>query len=179
MAGKPQKSEKLNNTLIKVVKKFEERGIKNWFLAYGTLLGIARENSCIDGDDDIDICLDFQEWESGRDALESIGKTRVVHMQKGNLNSSVRFMRLFASKNNLDVDIYVCDVSRFNNYYDMHEKVIWQNCTPFEKIKWRGVTLQLPKNYLNKLKNRYGDTWNERIERGTPAGDGFRRHALL
>jgi phosphorylcholine metabolism protein LicD len=32
--------------------------IENWFIGYGTLLGIIRDESCIEGDDDIDIIVD-------------------------------------------------------------------------------------------------------------------------
>ncbi len=72
MAGKKLKSKQLNDTLEVIVKKFHERGIKNWFISYGTLLGIVREQSCIDGDDDIDICLDFKEKQAVQSALDEL-----------------------------------------------------------------------------------------------------------
>ena len=35
---------KLNNTLIHIIKLLHKYNINNWFIAYGTLLGIIRNN---------------------------------------------------------------------------------------------------------------------------------------
>lgn len=48
----------LNKTLMFIIKLLNDNNIMNWFIGYGTLLGITKENSCIDGDDDIDIIID-------------------------------------------------------------------------------------------------------------------------
>ena len=58
MAGENATKEILNNTLEFVCKLLNINDFDNWFIGYGTLLGIIRENSCIDGDDDIDIIID-------------------------------------------------------------------------------------------------------------------------
>ena len=57
MAGGPKSEKLLNNTLLFIIKLLNKNNIKNWFVAYGTLLGIVRNNSCIDGDNDIDIII--------------------------------------------------------------------------------------------------------------------------
>lgn len=48
----------LNKTLSFIVKLLNKNNVKNWFIGYGTLLGIVRDDSCIDGDDDVDIIVD-------------------------------------------------------------------------------------------------------------------------
>ena len=53
--GNNNSQEKLNNTLIKITNLLNENNIHDWFIGYGTLLGIVREDSCIENDDDIDI----------------------------------------------------------------------------------------------------------------------------
>ena len=55
MAGKKETSVKLNKTLLFLITLLNDNNIKNWFVCYGTLLGLVRENSCIDNDDDIDM----------------------------------------------------------------------------------------------------------------------------
>ena len=55
MAGISESKDKLNSSLIKISKILNKNKFDQWFIAYGTLLGIVRNNSCIDGDDDIDI----------------------------------------------------------------------------------------------------------------------------
>jgi phosphorylcholine metabolism protein LicD len=57
MAGNNISKQILNNTLLFIIQLFKKNNVENWFVAYGTLLGIIRENSCIDGDDDIDIIV--------------------------------------------------------------------------------------------------------------------------
>ena len=59
MGGAKHSSDKLNNSLEITSKILNDNNIKNWFIAYGTLLGIVRENSCINNDDDIDIITDI------------------------------------------------------------------------------------------------------------------------
>ena len=53
MVGKKNDKILLNKTLLFIIKLLNDNNIKNWFIGYGTLLGIIRENSCIDGDDDV------------------------------------------------------------------------------------------------------------------------------
>ena len=52
-AGDKFTKDKLNNILIRIVSLLHQNKLKNWFIGYGTLLGITRKNSCIDYDDDI------------------------------------------------------------------------------------------------------------------------------
>ena len=63
MAGPKNNQISLNKTLMFIIKLLNDNNIKNWFIGYGTLLGIIRENSCIDGDDDIDIIIDISNYD--------------------------------------------------------------------------------------------------------------------
>ena len=63
MAGKKETSEKLNRTLLFLITLLNDNNIKSWFVCYGTLLGLVRENSCIDGDDDIDIIIEKSNYD--------------------------------------------------------------------------------------------------------------------
>ena len=47
MDGNPQNNEKLNRTLEKVCNILHTEGINDWFIFYGTLLGIVREDSAL------------------------------------------------------------------------------------------------------------------------------------
>jgi phosphorylcholine metabolism protein LicD len=66
MVGRKQNSDTLNATLVKITKILNENSINGWFICYGTLLGIVRENSCIDGDDDIDIVIHKSKYDELR-----------------------------------------------------------------------------------------------------------------
>ena len=57
MGGNNATKEILNRTLIFFANLLHEQKIDDWFIAYGTLLGIIRENECIAGDDDVDIII--------------------------------------------------------------------------------------------------------------------------
>ena len=59
MAGDQFSSNILDNTLQKIVSLLFKNKIYYWFIGYGTLLGIVRNNSCINNDDDIDIIIDI------------------------------------------------------------------------------------------------------------------------
>ena len=65
-----ESKEKLNDTLLYIVNLLIKNNLKNWFIGYGTLLGIIRENSCIDKDDDIDIIIDKEYFNKILDILK-------------------------------------------------------------------------------------------------------------
>jgi phosphorylcholine metabolism protein LicD len=54
MVGIENSKEILNKTLLFYAELFKEHNITDWFIGYGTLLGIIRGNSCIEGDDDVE-----------------------------------------------------------------------------------------------------------------------------
>jgi len=157
MEKKMQTSMVLNHTLHYVVNLLSEHHITKWFIGYGTLLGIVRNNSCIDGDDDVDIICDNNDSEKLKQIFTKNGFTIVIN--KNN------FFQI--TKNNSIVDFYCADVNG-DHYYDKWEHVIWKNASmngKFIKKKWNGIYLQLPYQYITKLKKRYGTNWKTPIKK--------------
>ena len=113
MAGSAERADKLNYTLNWVVDLFEKHGITDWFIAYGTLLGVTREDSCIDGDDDVDICISKEHWDDLYDPL----------MKKNMLTQNTYYIRenficTRKTEKLAQVDFYVCDVNELGDFND-------------------------------------------------------------
>ena len=139
----------LNTMLIVIVKLLHSYKATNWFIAYGTLLGIVRNNSCIDKDDDIDIIIDIKQ----RELLNKIIKEnnfKYLYNQK-------TFIKIELEKGMPTVDFYLADVDDDGNYNDTWENTIWSNVNELQEKEWNNVVLYLPNNYETKLENRYGD----------------------
>ena len=134
----------LNLTLKKVADILNKNNIKDWFIGYGTLLGITRNNSCIDNDDDVDIVINRKY----KKYLEKLFKSKNIN-KKNFLQFKI---------DSIPVDFYLCDVIH-DDYRDYHENTIWKNCKPINYHKWNGVILNIPNNPEVKLKNRYGEDW--------------------
>jgi len=84
MAGKSLEKDLLNNTLVIVADILNLHLNNKWFIGYGTLLGIHRENSCIQNDDDVDILIDIKDKDKVYKALKDAGfeiveGTPIVH----------------------------------------------------------------------------------------------------
>jgi phosphorylcholine metabolism protein LicD len=148
--GEKQPSVVLNKTLKHIVLLLEKYNISDWFLGYGTLLGIVRNNSCIKHDDDIDIIINRMK----KNDLHQLAKENKfkVTLQKGNY-----FLR-FEHPDYAPIDFYLAKVED-TTFIDTWENTRWTDVYPLVKKKWKGVTLQLPRHYLKNLKNRYGSTW--------------------
>ena len=57
----------------KIINKLlNKKKLTNWFIAYGTLLGIIRDNNTIDGDDDVDIIIDIEYKDQLVDIIQEI-----------------------------------------------------------------------------------------------------------
>lgn len=154
--GNSNSQDKLNNTLIKITNLLNENNIYDWFIAYGTLLGIVRENSCIDNDDDIDIIVNIKDKDKIHNILKNQGFTL-------NENTCDKLIKTNETDKYTSVDFYLSEVDNKGNFKDIWENVLWSNCYNSEQkliiYKWKTTDLHLPNNYKTKLINRYGKDW--------------------
>lgn len=160
MAGTTNDKTILNNTLMFIIKLLNDNNINNWFIAYGTLLGILRENSCIDGDDDVDIVID----KSNYDILKNKLIENDIKIEYGyGIDNNTNILKTIENNNYCSVDFYMASIDEKGNFKDDWEHVIWSECYN-EKNKliehmWNENILYLPFNYEIKLINRYGENW--------------------
>ena len=66
-------------------------------------------------------------------------------------------MKTKETKDLSSIDFYMSEVDINGNFNDLWEKVIWSHCylnnsNNFIKINWQNTTLNLPNNYLHKLR---------------------------
>ena len=178
MAGQPERAEKLNHTLHWIVDILDSKGIDNWFISYGTLLGITREGSCIDGDDDVDICINHKHWDDIYDVLKK--KNMLNPVEEWICDTFICTRR---TEKLGQVDFYLCDVNESGDFNDTWEKVCWKGCYnddgKLPTAEFQGRLVNVPHNTIQKLEGRYGSTWRQRIKRGTPAGDGYRNNTEI
>lgn len=160
MAGKKNNKILLNKTLIFIIKLLNDNNIMNWFIGYGTLLGIVRENSCIDGDDDIDIIIDKCNY----NIIKKILIENNIEIEYGyGINNSKNILKTKCNNNYCSVDFYMASIDKNGNFNDIWENVIWSECYNEKKeliqYIWNKNILYLPFNYEIKLINRYGKNW--------------------
>ena len=173
MAGNICSEEKLNCTLLKISQILEKYSFKTWFIAYGTLLGIIRNNSCIDGDDDIDIICDKKDFYSLKKILLNEG----FDFEKGyGIKNNESIIKTLETVDFCSIDFYMTEVSSNGDFIDHWEKTIWTDCfcnsdRQFNQLLWRGSIINLPNDYKSKLKARYGKDWRiPKKFKGIPRG---------
>jgi phosphorylcholine metabolism protein LicD len=160
MAGEKHSKALLNNTLMFIIKLLNDNNIKNWFVGYGTLLGIIREDSCIEGDDDVDIVIDKTNY----DIIKQLMIENNIKLEFGyNIDNNTNILKTKENDNYCSIDFYMATTDIKGNYNDTWENVIWSNCynENNELIQhiWNKNILYLPFNYEIKLLNRYGEDW--------------------
>lgn len=161
MSGQQTDKEKLNRTLEKVCNVLHENNINDWFIMFGTLLGIVRENSCIQGDDDLDIMInhDYQELRS-------------VFVQEGfqftskfDIKNPDTILKTEPCDKYASFDFYMCNVNEYGDFHTPWHGVISTDsyvdleAKTFVSKEWSSTILQLPNNYESKLINMYGSNW--------------------
>jgi hypothetical protein len=178
MTGTPKTKKQLNSNLRLICTKLNEYKINNWFIAYGTLLGIVRDGSCIDGDDDIDIVIDVTEISKVKECVKYMVDKESYQMT---IDKKGKFMQI--SKEDCQLDFYFAE-NDGTNFFDLHEKVTWSECIDPEtnkvpSIGWNGIKINVPHERILKLQRRYGPEWQKRIKKNEPGGEGYRTVLVL
>jgi len=151
--------DRLNFTLKTIAELLHKNNIEKWFVSYGSLLGIIREDSCIEGDDDVDIILSTEYYDKIKQILPTIGINRLSEVKTNFIKTNLNHP-LFAS-----VDFYFSKIDQSGNFDDTWNGVVWSECyinnekNDFIIKDWNETKLHLPNNYETKLFNRYGDNW--------------------
>tara|TARA_B100000886_G_scaffold64438_1_gene40252 strand:+ start:1159 stop:1707 length:549 start_codon:yes stop_codon:yes gene_type:complete len=165
MAGTKETSEKLNKTLLFLITLLNNNNIKNWFVCYGTLLGLVRENSCIDNDDDIDIIIEKSNYDIIKKILiENNFKLHSIHFEKHQMKFIKYIIKTEATSDYASIDIYMGDYNN-KNVKDLWNKLLIKDCfldtknRTFIEKKWNGQNIYYPNNYERILFNRYGKDW--------------------
>lgn len=153
MSGRRTTKNKLNRTLLKVCDVLNENNINDWFIFFGTLLGIVREDGCIKGDDDLDIMINC-DCQKLRLIFEKAGFTFTSDSDIKNLDTILKTKpcRKYAS-----FDFYMCQVQG-KNYFTTWQNVEVQN-VEIETKAWKSTHINLPKNAETILEKLYGGTW--------------------
>jgi hypothetical protein len=156
MTGNKETATKLNHTLAFLVQLLYNNNIDNWFISYGTLLGITRNNSCIENDDDIDIIIDIKYYNLVLNIFKS--NNIKIELEKKHILKTIS-TNTFAS-----ADFYFSNYdSTTHNFNDVWNNVVWTCCKDdkhnFIQKEWNELLLNIPLNYEEKLIKRYGNDW--------------------
>ena len=161
-AGISQSSTKLNKTLLFLITLLNNNNIKKWFVCYGTLLGLVRENSCIDNDDDIDIIIEKSNYDIIKKIL--IENNFELDYNYG-IKDSKNIIKTNATSDYSSIDIYMGDYNNNKNVKDLWNNLTIKDCfldtenKTFIEKKWNKQNIYYPNNYERILFNRYGKDW--------------------
>lgn len=164
-------SENNNKNLIIISKILNKNGV-DFFPFYGTLLGLVREDSCIDGDDDIDLMVSYDDRDRIYEIMSGLGMK--------NTDGGRNFLQFTYRIKDQPViaDFYLFEeedeylIERWNFFgrerdenYSVHfdKKQIF----PLSKIEWRGVELKMPNDPESVVEYCYGKEWREKKSKAT------------
>ena len=188
MAGTSKSNIILNKTLHLIATLLNKYKLNNWFIGYGTLLGITRNNSCIDEDDDVDIIMDKKDVNKIITILKENNFINITYKNNFirayynfnpnpnniSINSTLKntFSSIINKKTYIDInnkfigalDIYLADVDNNGNFNDTWENFYWTNCFDLIEKEWSDTKILLPNNYMIKLENLYGSNWKTPIK---------------
>lgn len=176
MVGTKMSKDILDNTLICICKILNSANLENWFICYGTLLGITRENSCIDNDDDIDIIISEKHYDVVKELLiknnfeleTAYGVRHSKHILK------TKIKKVDGKIKYASIDIYMSKCQNENDVYDIWNKLLIKDCHLDNKKKsfirktWKDVDLFIPNHFIRILESRYGKDWNIKQDKKIP-----------
>jgi len=148
-----------------------------YFIFFGTLLGFYRDNKLIDGDDDIDIYVNFK----NRDKLISLlKKSKILINLNYYPNNTPYFLQIRRKVDNeiglIDFYFYEINYSTknivdrwnfagkpFKEKYFMY--VPYEYIYPIKIVKFNNKKIKVPYQQIKIIKYLYGKTWNIKLKK--------------
>ena len=167
MTGRKETSEKLNKTLLFIITLLNDNNIDKWFVCYGTLLGLVREDSCIENDDDIDIIIEKGHFDVVKKLLHDNGFCFEYGYQ---IRDSRKIIKTKATSVYTTIDIYMGEFNGENvldlwNILDIKDCFVDNEKKTFVEKIWNEQRVYFPNNYERILLNRYGNDWKIKIDK--------------
>lgn len=166
-----KKTYKFASDILKILINYFNNNNLIYYLEFGTLLGIVRDNKILEWDDDIDISIrssDFLEINNKLDFLlmklkkdfDDIGiqqekKIRYSSPDKP-IQIDLKFSSILGGINEFDINIsllYFVDGYGIQVLNKMPERMYFTN----ENIEWEGLKVRVPKHYEEYLEITYGN----------------------
>ncbi len=159
-------------TINTIAKKLDSEGAV-YFAAFGTLLGMIRDNKLIPYDRDIDFAVHFDNDFTPKKLdrlLRSIGLKRIkafyykgkpVELTYTNGITHIDFFRLFDKGDHSLVHVFYKDVDRkypSKNHYTVLELAL-AHIDGVKKTTINGITVNIPTNYEDFLASAYTENW--------------------
>ncbi|MBC83331.1 MAG: hypothetical protein CL454_00555 [Acidimicrobiaceae bacterium] len=154
--GQRHSSQRLQGALSKVIRVFEAENIE-YALAYGTLLGVVREDRPINGDDDVDFFIAPNQWEK---AVATMEKHFFSLRQMQNLLIYPHFKTFMVD--NVQVDLYKLHDTEDGRTIDCWNEHVFPREAMYPFL--RHGQYSVPKNPQRLLAHVYGQDW--RVPRG-------------
>jgi phosphorylcholine metabolism protein LicD len=163
--------------LKKMAKVFEKHGVK-WFPDTGTLLGIHRNDSLLDNDNDIDVGIRVEDINQNFfDAIEEMSNDKDLRVKKachkhyvegyesGTIKPINKWYMIFLKDRTNDKEIF-CDLLVWFPYKDVyfawdgrmyrHKKEHFER---FSTAIFRGMNIRIPNKIGGYLEEMYGEGW--------------------
>lgn len=161
-------------TAKKLVEVLEKTDF-SYFMTFGTMLGIVRDNKFLPFDDDLDIAIEENElfsWEKLENVLKENGfKVKHRFSYKTKITEET-----FVDINNVSIDFFLHEQNedgfRYSYFYERKEGKIYPSpnmfsvqkmCMPkLDKVimqKVNGIDYPVPSNFDDFLKHFYGPSW--------------------
>ena len=150
MAGRSEPASRLNTTLKKAIEFCNDLDTDNWFIMYGTLLGVARNRSCIEGDDDVDIFISY-DFEQLKSKVVDAGFTL------SRFTSPKGMVKTNHTDQYASIDFYMCSVTD-DDWYTPWERT-WLRKVDIKQMDFQGVPVNVPNNVVSRLTQMYGVDW--------------------
>ena len=131
------------------------------FFFYGTLLGIIRDGSCIEGDDDIDIMINNDFLTLRKKLHYEFSFHKESHL--GTTTDIIKTKVEGHKKHFASCDFYICSKEN-DTYFNAWQNVEVKN-VELEKISWNGVVLNVPKNSEKLLEKLYSNWKKFQVQR--------------
>ena len=159
--------------ISKIIKDLE------YFVFFGTLLGLVRENNIIKNDDDIDFYINIKD----RDKLiEILNKNSVITDLNLSVNKTKCFLQAYRVINNKNavIDFYFYEVSSDNSYIvekwnfhanpgnsSNHLRIPKIFTHPIKRVKIKSCKLNLPAQPEYLCEFLYGKFWRKKLKKGS------------